>query len=88
MDMGPMGIYQLFATGDGPVGGMMTKPPQIPTPFWTYYFNVEAVDAPVARVTQGGGKVVNGPMQVPGGSWIVQCFDPQGAFFAMVGPKR
>jgi uncharacterized protein len=27
-------------------------------------------------------------MQVPGGSWIVQCRDPQGAMFAMMGPKR
>jgi predicted enzyme related to lactoylglutathione lyase len=24
---------------------------------------------------------------VPGGSWIAQCMDPQGAMFAMVGPK-
>jgi predicted enzyme related to lactoylglutathione lyase len=27
-------------------------------------------------------------MQVPGGSWIVQCRDPQGVMFAMMGPKR
>jgi predicted enzyme related to lactoylglutathione lyase len=26
-------------------------------------------------------------MQVPGGSWIAHCLDPQGAIFAMVGPK-
>jgi predicted enzyme related to lactoylglutathione lyase len=32
--------------------------------------------------------VLNGPMQVPGGSWIVQCADPQGAAFALVGPTR
>ena len=30
IDMGPMGTYQLFATGDDPVGGMMTKPGAIP----------------------------------------------------------
>jgi hypothetical protein len=29
-----------------------------------------------------------GPHQVPGGGWIVQCFDPQGAMFAMVANKR
>jgi predicted enzyme related to lactoylglutathione lyase len=88
MDMGPMGIYQLFSIGGVPVGGMMTKPPQVPAPFWAYYFNVEGADAAVARVTQGGGKIANGPMQVPGGSWIVQCFDPQGAFFSIIAPKR
>jgi hypothetical protein len=88
VDMGQMGIYQTFATGGHAVGGMMKKPPQIPVPCWVYYFNVEAADAAAARVTQSGGKVANGPVQVPGGSWIVQCFDPQGAFFAIVAPKR
>ncbi len=88
MDMGPMGIYQIFATGGAPVGGMMTKPPEIPVPCWGYYFNVDAADAAVARVKAGGGTVANGPVEVPGGSWIVQCIDPQGAFFAMVAPKR
>jgi predicted enzyme related to lactoylglutathione lyase len=88
MDMGPMGTYQLFATGGQPVGGMMNKPPQLPMAFWTYYFNVDAVDAAVERVKAGGGKIANGPMEVPGGSWIVQCTDPQGAFFAMAAPKR
>jgi len=88
MDMGPQGVYQLFATGGEPVGGMMTKMPGVPQPFWLYYINVAALDAAVARVTAGGGKVVMGPMEVPGGSWIVNCTDPQGAFFALVAPKR
>jgi predicted enzyme related to lactoylglutathione lyase len=60
----------------------------VPIPFWLYYFNVDAIDAAVARVTDGGGKVANGPMEVPGGLWVVQCFDPQGAMFALVAPKR
>ena len=88
IDMGPMGIYQLFATGGVPVGGMMTKTPDTPMPSWLYYFNVEAVDAAMGRVKDSGGKVVLEPQQVPGGSWIVQCIDPQGAMFAMVGTKR
>jgi uncharacterized protein len=87
MDMGPMGIYQLFMTGDAAVGGMMTKMPEVPVPFWLYYVNVAGVDPALARVTANGGKVINGPMQVPGGSWIVNCLDPQGAMFALVGPK-
>ena len=88
MDMGPMGVYQLFATGGAPVGGMMTKTADMPMPAWLYYFNVDAVDAAMARVKDAGGQVVNGPMEVPGGSWIAQCTDPQGAMFAMVGAKR
>jgi predicted enzyme related to lactoylglutathione lyase len=87
-DMGPMGIYQLFATGDMPIGGMMTKPEAVPAPFWLYYFNVEAIDAAAARVTAGGGKILREPHEVPGGSWIVQGADPQGAIFALVAPHR
>jgi predicted enzyme related to lactoylglutathione lyase len=86
--MGPMGIYQLFATRDVPVGGMMTRNDAIPAPVWLYYFNVDEIGAAVARVTDAGGQVLNGPHQVPGGSWIAQCRDPQGAMFAMVGPDR
>jgi uncharacterized protein len=90
VDMGPMGTYQLFATtpGGDAVGGMMNRPAEVPVPCWLYYFNVEAVDAAVLRVTTNGGQVVNGPHQVPGGSWIVQCLDPQGAMFALVAPGR
>jgi uncharacterized protein len=88
MDMGEMGVYQIFAIGGVPSGGMMTKTAQMPGPFWLYYFNVEAVDAAMGRAQAGGGKVLNGPLEVPGGSWIVQCLDPQGAMFAMVGSKR
>ena len=88
MDMGPMGVYQLFATGGEAVGGMMTKMPEMPVPCWLYYFNVEAIDAAMGRVTKHGGKVLMGPHEVPGGQWILQCLDPQGAMFAMVAPKR
>ncbi len=87
-DMGPMGTYQLFATGAEPVGGMMTKPDVIPVPNWGYYFNVEAIDAAAERVKTAGGKVIMGPTEVPGGQWIVQCVDPMGAHFALVALKR
>lgn len=88
MDMGPMGKYQIFATGGAEVGGIMTKPPEVPMPCWLYYFRVDAIDAAMARVTQHGGKVLMGPMEVPGDDWILQCTDPQGAVFALVALKR
>ena len=89
MDMGPMGVYRIFATGgaDG-VGGMMTKMPEAPQPFWAYYFNVDALDAALERVKAGGGKVLNGPMEVPGPMYVANCQDPQGAWFSLVAPKR
>ena len=87
-DMGPMGVYQLFCTGGEAVGGMLTKPAELPAPGWLYYFNVPALDAAMDRVSAGGGRVVNGPMEVPGGSWIAQCTDPQGVVFALLAPQR
>ena len=85
-DMGPMGAYRLFKTGgDNNAGGMMAKPADLPAPFWTYYFSVDGVRAAADRLTAAGGKVINGPMQVPGGDWIVQALDPQGAMFALHG---
>jgi predicted enzyme related to lactoylglutathione lyase len=37
-DMGPMGVYHTFDTGDGQHGGVFTKTPQTPAPFWLDYF--------------------------------------------------
>ena len=88
MDMGPGATYQIFLDHGVQVGGMFTKPPQEPVPYWLYYFNVGDIDAAKDRVTAGGGKVLNGPMEVPGGQWILQAMDPQGAMFALVAPKR
>jgi predicted enzyme related to lactoylglutathione lyase len=83
-DMGPMGAYRLFKTGgDKTVGGMMTKPANLPASFWTYYFSVDGIRAATDRLTTSGGKAVNGPMQVPGGDWVVQAMDPQGGMFAL-----
>jgi len=89
IDMGEMGTYQLFsaAGGEEPIGGMFNRPAEVPATFWLYYFNVDDIDTAVARVEAGGGKVLNGPMEVPGGAWIIQAQDPQGAMFALVGPR-
>jgi uncharacterized protein len=92
IDLGPMGIYQTFATNgsSGPdmIGGMMTKVDAIPAPVWLHYFNVEDINAAAERARAAGGAIMMGPHEVPGGSWIVQCRDPQGAMFAMVAPPK
>ena len=83
-DMGPMGKYYMFGRAF-PLGGMMTKTPdmaQIPSN-WGLYFRVPDVRAGADRITANGGKVLNGPMEVPGGSWIVNGLDPQGAAFSL-----
>jgi predicted enzyme related to lactoylglutathione lyase len=88
VDMGPMGIYQVFARDGVQTGGMMKKADAEPAPFWLYYFNVSDIDAAAAKVRAKAGDILNGPHQVPGGDWIVQCRDPQGVMFALVGPKH
>jgi predicted enzyme related to lactoylglutathione lyase len=88
MDMGEMGVYQLFSVDGQQVGGMMTKPDSIPAPAWVFYFNVEAIDAAAKRVTDNGGNIILAPIEVPGGSWVLQAADPQGAVFALAAPGR
>lgn len=90
MSEGGMGAYQLFSVrGGDAVGGMMTKPAEVPAPpHWGFYFVVEGLDAAGKRVTDGGGQIINGPMEVPGGAWIINCFDPQGAYFSLVAANR
>ena len=83
-DMGPMGKYHIFGRAFQ-LGGMMNKPAdlaQVPSN-WGLYFRVADVKAAADRVTANGGKVLNGPMEVPGGSWIVNGLDPQGAAFSL-----
>jgi uncharacterized protein len=87
-DIGDTDEYQLFSAGGQTIGGLVTKPPTIPAPFWLYYFNVGDIDAAAQRVKAGGGQILDGPTEVPGGSWIVRCVDPQGALFALKGTRR
>ena len=98
-DMGQMGVYQLFGAPTAPgeaaaapagprdaIGGMMNSP-NFPQPQWLYYFNVSDIDAAIARLVANGGSVMTGPLQTPGGNWIVQARDPQGALFALTCTK-
>lgn len=88
MEMGgPVGTYQIVTLGTHMLGGIFAKTPEMPGPMWTYYINVPSIDAAIARVTEGGGRVLLGPMEVPGGMWIIQATDPQGVMFALVGPR-
>jgi len=87
MDMGAMGKYQFIAHDGVTVGAIMGTVPQAPEPHWNHYFWVPSVESAKSAVEAGGGRVVNGPMEVPGGDWIVQGIDPQGAAFSLVGGK-
>jgi predicted enzyme related to lactoylglutathione lyase len=84
MDMGPEGKYRIFGVGEKRLGGMMTTPKGKQTPpMWIYYAETKDLDAALKRATAKGAKVMNGPMDVPGGGKIAQLMDPQGAAFAL-----
>jgi len=94
-DMGPMGTYLLWGREGKQLGGMMTKPKDMKTPdgrevppAWMYYITTDDLDAALARAKAKGARVLNGPMEVPGGQRIVQLMDPQGAAFALVTPPK
>lgn len=88
MDMGPMGKYRIFGKDGVQLGGMMDKPENVPASAWTFYVNIDGIDAAAERIRANGGQIAMGPMEVPGGSWIVQGIDPQGAHFALVSLTR
>src|SRR5579871_1918836 len=54
-------FYPLLAVGGNTFGGVLTKLPRVPLPFWLYYFEVADIALAVDRVKQGGGRVVQGP---------------------------
>ncbi|HEV3215194.1 MAG TPA: VOC family protein [Vicinamibacterales bacterium] len=88
MEMGPGNTYQMFGWKGNMLGGMFNKPAEMPAaPHWLPYALVPDSKKVAAIVPQVGGKVLNGPMEVPGGDWITQVMDPQGAAFAVHSKK-
>lgn len=84
MDMGDMGIYQMFGRNGLTVGGMFNKTPDMPDPpSWLYYALVPDVDVAAEKVTALGGSILRRPMDVLGGDKIVQCMDCDGVAFAL-----
>ena len=47
------------------------------------YFRVLDITAATERIKANGGRILNGPMEVPCGDWIVNAMDLEGAAFAL-----
>jgi len=82
-DMGPAGVYQIFEHGGMPVGGMCRPGAAHTAPSWLSYVHVADSSRAVTAAKASGGRLVHGPMEVPGGSWIALLIDPQGTSFAV-----
>ena len=87
MGMGAMGDYCFIDHAGVRLGAVMQKSAEGPAGNWLFYFGVDSVAAAKRAIEAGGGKVVRGPHEVPGGDWIVVAADPQGAPFGVVGPQ-
>lgn len=83
-DMGAMGSYLIYGSGGVELGGMFTKPRDLPVqPAWLYYVHVADLDTTLERAKARGARVLAGPHAVPGGARVVQLQDPLGAAFAL-----
>jgi uncharacterized protein len=98
MDMGPLGKYEFLRhagrapegspMGQGMLGAVMPKMPQMPVSAWTFYFRVTDIDAASAQITGNGGTMLQEPIEIPGGEFSLNALDPQGAAFGLVGPRK
>jgi len=85
---GTTGVYQIFEQGDKQIGGMhAVQGPSTPSS-WLSYVHVADSNRAVAAAKAGGGRLLHGPMEVPGGSWIALLMDPQGGAFAVQEAAR
>lgn len=78
--------YTVFKRGDAMAGGMMAKQPQMgPVPtHWMPYFGVADCAAVLEKGKTLGGKVVAGPIEVPGIGLMGVLADPQGGHFSIM----
>jgi predicted enzyme related to lactoylglutathione lyase len=88
MPMGELGDYRFLQHGGVGIGAVMRLMPGMPASSWTYYIGVDDIDRATAAVNAGGGKVLHGPNQIPGGEYSLTAVDPQGAVFGLVGPRK
>ena len=82
-DMGDM-TYHIVTLDGKDVGGVYKARDNSTPPNWLSYVRVADASKAASAVKSAGGRVLNGPMEVPGGSWIVQVLDPQGGAIALV----
>jgi uncharacterized protein len=87
-EMGEMGTYQLISLGGQDIGGIYKARDNSSPPSWLSYARVPDATKAANAVKANGGRILNGPMEVPGGSWIVMMHDPQGGAFAIVEAPR
>ncbi|MEW4448423.1 VOC family protein [Qipengyuania sp. JC766] len=89
MDMGEMGPYDMYRNPphENMLGAIMQKPQEMPVSLWNYYFRVPDIDTAADYTKANGGQVLFGPSEIPGGEYVFNGIDPQGAMFSLLGKK-
>lgn len=86
--LGEMGRYRMFDQQGRSIGAIMEYAGEAPLQGWLYYIAVPDIDAAASGVAEGGGTVTQGPDPIPGDMFCLVANDPQGATFALVGPRK
>lgn len=84
--MGDLGEYSFIHSGPDCIGAVMGEAPNA-RPGWQIYFSVDDIDASAGRLARAGGRVVQGPDEIPGDSFALVAEDDRGARFGLVGPR-
>lgn len=85
---GDMGDYTFYQRDDAVLGAMMNSPDETTRPYWNFAFRVGDIDTAHAAVETGGGTVRHGPVEIPGGDWLIQADDGQGAKVMFTGSRE
>lgn len=88
MPMGEIGDYIFVAAGGETIGATMPIGPDGPPADWRFYFRVPDIEIAAAKVVDGGGTLLMGPIEVPGGERVVLAGDPHGLAFGIIGPGK
>ena len=85
LDLGALGRLRQFAwrAGEPNAGAIVAIDRPSVHPHWLFCFRVAELDRALALVRERGGLVL-GPMQLPDGTRLAACDDPQGAAFGLL----
>ena len=78
--------YTLINAGAEPSGGVFPKPNEVPMPCVNVYFQVNDIDATLARVTEQGGKTLVPNTPIPNVGHFAMFTDPEGIAIGIMQP--
>ena len=87
--LAPHPLYGVWKRGEKAVSGMLPIGEDWNTsPRWQVLFQVDDLDASVARVVAAGGTAELGPIDVPRAGRLTSVRDPRGALHVLVQPHQ